>query len=83
VIQIKVVPHIGQQVMYVLWSGRFAPAIITRVNGDDSVNLTVFGDPSDGGEFKTGAASRMNVPQWDSQKDGGYPETGMWFRPTA
>jgi hypothetical protein len=77
----KVVPNIGEWVMFVVLPRRYLPAVIVRVDSDAKANLVVFGDPGDGGEFARGTAVKMGVPQWDSKADGEHPPAGTWFRP--
>lgn len=76
-------PEIWDRVWYVLAGGGFAPALVTRVHDENTVNLTVFGDPSDGPEFATGSTSKTQVRRYVKKPEDEYPTVGMWFKPVG
>lgn len=70
-------PGVGSPVHFHLASGRARPAIVTSVNGDDSLNLQVIPDPTDAAELGTssGTVPMMGVGF------GTFP--GQWCHPPA
>ena len=76
-------PNVGDRVWYMLPSQRFTAAIVIRAHGENSVDLVVFADPSEGGEYATDTAPKMHVSRYMKKEGDVYPTRGTWFVPAG